>query len=315
MGPGQSHAGITVPEGDPDAVRTMAHTFRGLSGSLDRSAAGFSALPTELSAWQGPASVAFASVANESRAAATAGSTAFARKALAADRLADQLERAQRDTKKAITDAKDAEQRIRQAKREIADARRRYQLATDRIAVAELVIAATDLIATAPTAAYAERDQAQRDADQAKDDEQRAGKALERAQHDLETAQRAGRRAEEHAQDAATTATATFNNLGSGIPQLAPLGIPATGITTNSANPLAGTPALVALRNLTPGGAGAGPTALRRPSGSSSGPTRPSGFDPLFGQDPLVTGAAGATAGSAGGRSLTGKLADALGIH
>jgi len=192
MDPGQSHAGITVPEGDPEAVRSMAHTFKGLAGSLERSAHGFGAMPGELSSWQGPASVAFASVAQDSRAAASEGSVAFARKAHAADRLADQLEQAQRETRRAISDAKDAERRIRTAKHEIADARGRHQQALERIAVADLVIAAGGLIGAGATGAHAERDQAQRDADQAEDDQRRAEKALERAQNDLQDAQRAG---------------------------------------------------------------------------------------------------------------------------
>jgi hypothetical protein len=293
MGPGQSHAGITVPEGDPEAVRSMAQTFKGMAGSLERSAYGFGAMPGELSGWQGPASVAFASVAHESGAAATAGSVAFDRKAQAADRLADQLEQAQRDTRQAISDAKDAERRIRVAKREIADARDRRQRALDRVAAADLVIAATDLIATAPAGAYAERDQAKRDADQAEQDQQRAQKALDRAQDDLQDAQRAGRRAQGDAQDATTTAAGAFTALAA-TPRLAPLPGPANGITTNPTNPFAGIPALVPIRNGTPGSR---PTRARD---GGSQPTGPSGFDPLFGQDPLTWLGWGVSGGTGG---------------
>jgi len=294
MGPGQSHAGITVPEGDPEAVRSMAQTFKGMAGSLERSAYGFGAMPGELASWQGPASVAFASVAHESGAAATAGSVAFDRKAQAADRLADQLEQAQRDTRQAISDAKDAERRIRVAKREIADARDRRQRALERVAAAELVIAATDLIATAPAGAYAERDQAKRDADQAEQDQQRAQKALDRAQDDLQDSQRAGRRAQGDAQDATTAATGAFTALAA-TPQLASLAGPATGITTNPTNPFAGIPALVPLRSL--GAPGSRPTRARD---VGSQPNEPSGFDPLFGEDPLTLLGWGVSGGSGG---------------
>ena len=294
MDPGQSHAGITVPEGDPEAVRSMAHTFKGLAGSLERSAHGFGAMPGELSSWQGPASVAFASVAQDSRAAASEGSVAFARKAHAADRLADQLEQAQRETRRAISDAKDAERRIRTAKHEIADARGRHQQALERIAVADLVIAAGGLIGAGATGAHAERDQAQRDADQAEDDQRRAEKALERAQNDLQDAQRAGRRADQDAQHATTAATGAFTALAA-TPQLAPLGGPATGITTNPTNPLTGIPALVPIKDL--GAPGTRPGRLRD---VGARPTGPSGFDPLFGQDPLTAlgwGLSGSTGG------------------
>ncbi len=250
MEPGESHAGIAVPEGDPEAVRSTAQTFKGMAGSLERSAHGFASLPGELSGWQGPASVAFASVAHESGSAAREGSVAFDRKAQAADRLADELEQAQHRARQAISDAKDAERRIRTARREIADARSRHQRALERIAAAELVIVATDLIATAPADAYAERDQAQRDADQAEQDQQRAKRTLDRAQDDLQDAQRAGRRAQGDAQDATTTAAGAFTALAANVPQLAPLAGPATGITTNPTNPFAGIPALVPMRRL-----------------------------------------------------------------
>jgi hypothetical protein len=160
--------------------------------------------------------------AHESRAAASEGSRAFAPKARAAERLADQLETAQAQTRQAIGEAKDAEQRIAKAKQAIAEAKGRHQQALGRVAAAELVIAATDLIAPVPHAAHAERDQAQRDADQAQDDEQKAHKALESAQHDLKDAQRKGHQAQQHAQDATTTANNTFNDLATQVPQLAP---------------------------------------------------------------------------------------------
>lgn len=263
---GQSHSGITVPEGDPGALRSVGQTFRGLSGSLERSAQAFGAMPGELSSWRGPASVAFASVAAESRAAAAQGSAAFARQAVAADRLADRLEAAQRRAKEAIADAKDAEKRIKAAKADIAEARARREQALLRAAAAEMVIATTDLVgASVPSGAHAEAAAARAEAEQAEADEQAARKRLERARDDLDQARRMGRDAEQDADSAASAANSAFAAVGAKVPRLAPLGAPASGAAGNPANPLSGVPALVPLGG-PPGGRGAaGPGSARGP--------------------------------------------------
>jgi hypothetical protein len=296
MKPGQSHAGITIPQGDPGAVRAMAGRLDQMSGALEAASGRFGTLPGRLSTWQGPASVSFALTAADSRRAAAEGARSFALQAGVARRLARGLEEAQADAEAAIEDAKDAERRIEKAQRLIDEARQRRELALLRAAAAELAIAATDIVGPASQAAIAERTRALDEAAQAADDEQRAQRMLERAQDDLEQARRRGSNAEERAQDHVSYARTAFLAVAPA-PALAPLGSPATGVGGQPVSPLAGYQPLVPLPKLHGERPGRGFPEL--------GPlfTGPAPFGPLP-IDPAI-----ALAGSGGGLTQYGRVA------
>lgn len=226
---GESHAGITVPEGNAGALRDMARTFGGLGGAMERTGAQFGAMPAELPSWQGGASVSFASLALQSRAVADQAGRSFSIKARAVRSYADELEEAQRETRSAIEDARDAERRIDRARELIDDAQLRLEDARGRAALAEFEIFATGLSGAPASGALDARAQADRDIEQATGDVERGRRLLEQAREDLEHARRRGRRAEERAEDASrqvesllasTTPAATLPLLGG----------PATGI-------------------------------------------------------------------------------------
>ena len=58
---GESFAGITVPDGEPEGLRTAASSFDGLSGQLSTAGHQLAGLPGSMAGWSGPASVAYAS--------------------------------------------------------------------------------------------------------------------------------------------------------------------------------------------------------------------------------------------------------------
>lgn len=186
MQPGDSHAGVTVPRGDPEQLHELAQTFDGLAGAMQRSAATFGALPGDLSSWQGPASVSFAISALQSRSGADQADQGFSAQARAARDLADDLQDAQRDAKQAIEEAREAEERIRRAKKLIADAKRRREDAQAKGAAAQLDIAAATLTGDIPVAAYAAEAEAKRGAEAAEADERRGHRMLNDARDDAD---------------------------------------------------------------------------------------------------------------------------------
>ena len=50
----ESFAGIAVPEGEPDGLRSAGAELLGLSGALEGAAAKLRGMPGMLSAWRGP---------------------------------------------------------------------------------------------------------------------------------------------------------------------------------------------------------------------------------------------------------------------
>jgi hypothetical protein len=271
LGPGASHAGITVPMGNPGRLEGLAHSFAGLSGALESSSASFRSLPVEMSTWQGAASVAFASAALEAGTGGEQAAASLSALSRAAAGYARVLEDAQRAARDAIEEACEAERRIRRARELIADARTRQAAALLRAAAAETEILATSLTGSPSAAAEAARADAYADAEAAADDETRARRMLEEARQDLEAAQRRGARAEREADEAGAEAARIFRAVAPGI-ALAGLGAPAVGAPGSAAPP-------------------AMPQA--RPVGSAgerrSGAGYPSGFGDLT---PLVVAAA-----------------------
>lgn len=229
MEAGESHAGIAVPEGDPEALRELGRTFGGIASGLGAAAESFAALPGELADWRGPASVAFAATASESNAAAHQAMIAFARKRQAADAAAEELQAAQDDARDAIREARDAEQRIDAALADVKAARKEREAALERAASADLVATASDVVGPASLGALADRQRALEEAEQAEQRQREAQRRLERAEDDLDQAKRRGRRIDQRAEELsadvsrAVAAAAPANALAS-------LGGPATGI-------------------------------------------------------------------------------------
>ncbi|MEJ7818527.1 MAG: hypothetical protein WKF49_07565 [Thermoleophilaceae bacterium] len=221
VGTGDSHSGITVPQGDVDGLMDMAQTFDGLSGAMERSGAQFGALPGELASWRGAASVNFASAAVQSRTAAEQAGRGFSIKARAARVYADELEDAQRAARNAIEDAREAERSIARAKELIEDAEQRLEAARETIALAEIEILSTGLTGPPSAGAMSAKARAEDDAEQATADIGRGRRLLERARDDLDQARRRGRRAQQSAEDAGSNAQSL-------ILSAAPLAMPLT---------------------------------------------------------------------------------------
>lgn len=225
MAAGDSFAGIAVPEGDPGELRGLAQTFSAVAGSMDTVSTTFRAFPAELSAWQGPASVAFAGASLVGGTGAASAGSALDGHARAIREYADELEAAQRKAERAIDDARDAQRRIDRALEAIADARQRQADARERAAGAEIAIAATGAIGAPSADAVAAREEAEGAAASAAADERRAHHVLEQAREDLERAKRQGEQAEEEAEQAAARAAAALGAIGGG-GALGTLGVP-----------------------------------------------------------------------------------------
>jgi uncharacterized protein YukE len=206
----ETYAGITVPEGEPDGLRSAAGRFHGLSGSLEGTEAELNGMPAALSSWQGPASVLYANSCMSQAAGVRACVTALDHAASAARTFAHALEDAQRDAREAIRDARDAQHRIDAAERAIADAQGAQQAASQRADQASHALAMSSAAGVPSPAAQADLDAASADGAAAADREAAARRDLERAQDDLERAKRRGEQAEERAKDAADAATAAF---------------------------------------------------------------------------------------------------------
>jgi hypothetical protein len=271
---GESYAGISVPEGSPDELRTLAGSFSSTATSLQDVAGQLNAMPSELGSWQGPASVGFAGSSATAASAANSGALSFLSAAVSVRAYAIDLEDAQRDAERAIDDARDAKERIRQAEREIADAGRRADAASLAIVAATSRILAASLTSSPDLGAEADLAAAQRALDEAQADERRAQRELDRARDDLERAQDRGRRAMERARTAASSAAVAVSAAGSAIPPLQPLGGPASPAIGGGGT--VGLPPLLPLTQLPPSRR---PSATGRPQ-PEFGPYYPPGPPP-----------------------------------
>ncbi len=253
MGPGESHAGITVPEGDPGALRDLSRSFGAMASGLGAAAESFGALPGELSGWRGQASVAFAATASESNAAARNAAVAFARKQRAVEVLSEELEVAQDDAREAIEQAREAERRIEAAGEEVEAAREARTEALERAAAADMAAAMTDVVGAASLQALADRQAALDEAEAAAERQQAAQRRLERAEDDLEQAQRRGARIGERAEELSADASRAIAAVAPTV-ALASLGGPAVGIGggMSALSPLAALGAVHGMRPLLP---------------------------------------------------------------
>jgi hypothetical protein len=208
----ESFAGITVPEGEPGAVRQAASTFRGVAGALHGVSGDLRAVPGLVADWKGPASAAFGQTAVTNGSCVDSGAEAMHACAQAASTYADELEQAQREARAAIREARDAQSRIDAAQADIENARQAQVGASYAIQAADARIA----MATAgmPDAgAVADRDAASQALADAQAAEADGRRRLEQAQDDLDRAKRRGERAEDDARDAARAAAGAFDGV------------------------------------------------------------------------------------------------------
>lgn len=221
---GESFAGITVPEGEPGAVRQAAGTFTGAAGGLQEVTTGLQAIPEALSDWRGPASASFRGATITNGAALGAGVEAMRDAARAANDYADALEEAQREARAAIEAGRDAQRRIDQAESDIAAAQSAQIEASERLDRAYQQAALAGAHGAPDTGAMAAATAASDDISAAEAQETRARGELERAQDDLLQAQRRGEDAEDAARLAARRAGSVFSGLSGATPAAAVLG-------------------------------------------------------------------------------------------
>lgn len=216
--PGETAEGITVPEGDPDALRTAGRQLDGVAAQLEGSSGQLSGLPSLMSGWAGPASSAFAQTTGQEAASIRQAAASVALAALQVGINADALEDAQHKAERAIRRAerardeiKEARADIREAERAQADAKQRMELARLARAAAEQQMLATvvDAVAgggaaaAAAQVADAQYREAERDLEAAIEREGRARRRLAAAEEDMRDARELGREAAKNAEDAA----------------------------------------------------------------------------------------------------------------
>jgi uncharacterized protein YukE len=233
----ESFAGITVPEGEPGALRSAAGQFGQVAGALGDRAGGIGALPGQLASWQGPASAAFAATCRQHAQAAQGAASAVTGAGLAAGRYAEELDQAQDDAREAIRDARDATERIKTLTAQIAAAKEREAAARSRAAAAGDEFAASAAVGAPSFAAEDARLRAESEAADAADDQARLARRLEEARDDLERAKRRGQRAERAGRDADRAAAAAFGGVGAASFYVAAPGAAATAAVARGARP------------------------------------------------------------------------------
>jgi hypothetical protein len=234
----ESYAGITVPEGSPDALRTAAAQFVGVAGSLQGASAELRGLPSSLTSWYGPASVVYAGSCTTHAGGVEAGGTALETAAQTIRAFASELEQAQDDARQAIEDARDARRRIEAAQAAIEQAQADQAAASARAEQAAHALAVSGAAGTPSPFAQAEFDAAGAAASDAAAREAEARRRLEEARDDFERAQRRGQRAEDRARDAATQVAGAFGGPAGGPGYAAIPGPSASPYYGNGSNPL-----------------------------------------------------------------------------
>jgi len=210
----ESFAGITVPDGEPGALRSAAHAFAGAADSLAATASDLEGMPGMLASWRGPASLIYADSCITNGTAAQNAVWACQIAAQAVLGYADALQDAKLQAREAIHDAKDATRRIKDAEDRIETAQAQIAEATMTLNAAETDILVTGATGTPAPEAIARRDSALATIDGAAADERAARRDLEQARDDLERAKRRGERAEQDAKDAARSAASAVSVAG-----------------------------------------------------------------------------------------------------
>jgi hypothetical protein len=226
--PGDSFEGITVPQGDPDALRTSALQLQGVSLQLEDQAGRLRSMPSFMGPWAGPGSSAFAQLTGVQSADVGRTGTAMFMASLTVSETADTLEDAQRAAQKAIDRARKARHEIDRAKEDIRQAVADQGAARDRMAMAALARSAAQLTAGDPLmdpggvaaaaadAADREYRAAEHDLHAAEGREHRARVRLKDAEDDLEQARKDGADAAQDAEDAALVLQMALRTLPTG---------------------------------------------------------------------------------------------------
>jgi hypothetical protein len=215
--PGGSVEGITVPPGDPDALRGGARQLHGIHAQLQDTAARLHGLPSLMASWAGPASSSFAQLSGTEAQSVAHQATSVWLAATGIEAVANRLEAAQETAQRAIKRAKRARIEIDRALKEIEQAEQDQQSAKDRMALAAVAraaaeqdmlvavvdaVAGTGVAAAAAAQADAEYRAAERDLGEAQRREARARSELEAAREEMREARADGRAAAEDAESA-----------------------------------------------------------------------------------------------------------------
>ena len=223
-GSSDAFAGITVPDGDPGAVRDAAATFRRAAHGLEGIASDLRAVPALVADWRGPASAAWHGTTVTNGSATDAAVEALGVCAQAATTYADELERCQTRARAAIADARAAQARIDAAHATIESARAQQRAAYAGIDTANHAIATHAAVGTPAPQAQQALASAQGELHRAQSAESSADGQLGQAEADLAAAQRQGAQAESDAIAAARSAAGAFQGVAGGSPIAAVFG-------------------------------------------------------------------------------------------
>ena len=218
--PGRTVEGITVPQGDPDALLAAGKQLQGIGSQLSASADQIASMPSLMSSWSGPGSSVFADTTGQEAAAIRQAGLDVMLAGTSVQVSADLLQDAQRRADKAIARAERAREAIDEAKEAIREAVDAQGAARDRMAMAiearqaaEFRLISSPLgtlpgdggAAAAISAADADYRAAERDLHEAERREERARDRLKDAEEDMKEARKDG---QEAADDARTNAVA-----------------------------------------------------------------------------------------------------------
>jgi A nuclease of the HNH/ENDO VII superfamily with conserved WHH len=212
--PGRTVEGITVPQGDPDALLAAGKQLQGIGTQLSASAEQIASMPSLMSSWSGPGSSVFADTTGQEAAAIRQAGVDVMMAGTSVQISADLLEDAQRRADKAIARAERAREAIDAAKEAIREAIDAQRAARDRMAsamqarqAAEVRLISSTLgslpgdggAAAAISAADAAYRAAESDLQDAERREERARDRLKDAEDDLKEARKAGQEAADDA--------------------------------------------------------------------------------------------------------------------
>jgi hypothetical protein len=238
--PGRTVEGITVPQGDPDALLAAGRQLRGIGSQLSASAEQIAGMPSLMTSWSGPGSSVFADTTGQEAAAIRQAGVDVMMAGTSVQISADLLEDAQRRADKAIARAERAREAIDQAKEAIREAVEAQGTARDRMSMAmearqaaEFRLVSSTLgalpgdggAAAAISAADAEYRAAERDLHEAERREERARERLEEAREDMKEARKDGQEAADDALTGAVALQASLTNVPQAV--LGALGAPA----------------------------------------------------------------------------------------
>jgi A nuclease of the HNH/ENDO VII superfamily with conserved WHH len=214
---GESVEGITVPLGNPDALKAAGKQLFGVAAQIQSSSSQVAGMPSLMSSWAGPGSSTFAELTGHQATSLASTSLTVMMASTSIELAADQLEDAQQAARRAIARAKKAREEINQAKEDIRQAEADQRDAQDRMTMATVARQAAETrffsavsnglvgdanAAAAIDAADAAYRAAERDLHEAERREKRARERLKEAEDDLQDARKDGQDAADDAETA-----------------------------------------------------------------------------------------------------------------